>query len=183
MLRILMIPLFVVLCYLPIPNANIYAVVVFAVASFTDFLDGNIARKYNLVTTFGKFMDPLADKLLVTAALLMAIEGIGSGDALLPAFVPIIILSREFMVTGIRTLAVGEGKIIAASPLGKAKTISQMILIIVLFIVNKGYSELFVELSLVNVVVIVLIALATLLTIISGADYFFKNKHIIFSSK
>lgn len=173
-----MIPVFVVVYYLDIQYANIYAVIIFAVASFTDFLDGNIARKYNLVTTFGKFMDPLADKLLVLAALLMAVE-----KGLMPAFVPIIILSREFMVTGIRTLAASEGKVIAASPLGKAKTISQMVLIIVLLILNLENHILFVDFSLNSIIVDSLITVATGLTVISGYDYFMKNKHIILSSK
>lgn len=190
LLRIMMIPVFVIIFYIPVLQeetfsfiglettlANLIGLIVFAVAAFTDFLDGNIARKYNLVTTFGKFMDPLADKLLVTSALLISIE-----LGLLPAFVAIIIISREFMVTGIRTLAISEGKVIAASPLGKAKTVSQMVLIIVLLLANIKPFD-FASYAIMNGVVDGLIVLATLLTLISGIDYFVKNKNIILASK
>lgn len=193
LLRILMIPIFVVIFYLPflqidirflsldITLANIIAVIVFALAAFTDFLDGNIARKYKLVSTFGKFMDPLADKLLVASALLILIE-----INLLPAFVAILIISREFMVTGIRTLAISEGKVIAASPLGKAKTVSQIVMIISLLIfdlrVEQSYM-VFTSFNIFNVIGDILIIIATLLTLISGYDYLVKNKDIIFASK
>lgn len=197
LLRILMIPLFVALFYIPglkdtdlnyfgltVPLTFLIAAIVFAVASFTDFLDGNLARKYNLVTTFGKLMDPLADKMLVMSALLMAIE-----LQLLPAFVAILIIAREFMVTGIRQLAVGEGKVIAASNLGKAKTVTQMIMILALFIfkVSRENGQMFFSYAEgqapFGIIVDLLILLATLLTVISGVDYFMKNKHIIFASK
>jgi CDP-diacylglycerol---glycerol-3-phosphate 3-phosphatidyltransferase len=190
LLRIIMIPVFVVIFYIPVLQdevtifnydltlANLVGVIVFAVAAFTDFLDGNIARKYNLVTTFGKFMDPLADKLLVMSALLISIE-----FNLMPAFVPIIILAREFMVTGIRTLAISEGKVIAASNLGKLKTVSQMVMIIVLLVLDVKKDMIFTNFSGVSIITDVLITIATLLTLISGYEYFSKNKHIIFASK
>lgn len=193
LLRIAMIPLFVVIFYIPaltekvtiinveVTLANMLGLIVFIIAAYTDRLDGKIARKYNLVTTFGKFMDPLADKLLVTSALLIAIE-----LRLLPAFIPIIILSREFMVTGIRLLAVSEGKVIAASPLGKAKTVAQIVLIIALFVFDlkaDNYYSLFTTFDWEHLVVDSLITVATLLTVISGYDYLKKNKQIVFVSK
>ena len=100
---------------------------IFVIASFTDFLDGYIARKYNLVTTFGKFIDPLADKLIVLAALLVLNDA-----GIIPIWITVVILSREFIVTGIRLIAVGEGKVIAASNLGKYKTASTMIALVLL---------------------------------------------------
>lgn len=180
LLRILMIPLFVAVFYIPyltkesltllsheISLSFLIGVIIFSIAAFTDFLDGNLARKYNQVTTFGKFMDPLADKLLVMSALLMALE-----YKLVPGYVAIIILAREFMVTGIRLLAVGEGNVIAASSLGKVKTISQIVMIIGLFILPPG-----------KILIIILIVIATVLTAVSGIDYFMKNKTIVFASK
>lgn len=183
--RILLIPVFVVISYLQnlltgsveiltfnVPVINLYLIIVFIIASSTDFLDGMIARKYNMVTTFGKLMDPLADKLLVTSALLIMVE-----YGLIPAWIPIVILSREFLVTGIRTLAVNEGKVIAASNIGKLKTVSQMIMIPVVFFLNTTYDVTtfgFADFW---------IYLATLLTIVSGLDYFIKNKDIILASK
>ncbi len=196
LLRIIMIPLFVVLFYIPALNdnnltifntnialSNLLGVVIFALAAYTDHLDGKIARKYNLITTFGKFMDPLADKLLVTAALLMAVE-----LRLMPAFIPIIIISREFMVTGIRLLAITDGLVIAASSLGKLKTVSQIVLIIVLFLFNlhpEGNATymMFTHFSVENIIVDVLMMIATLFTVVSGYDYLMKNKQIIFQSK
>jgi len=190
-----MIPLFVVVFYIPlfdqgvtifgyeIALENIIAIIIFAIAAYTDRLDGQIARKYNLVTTFGKFMDPLADKLLVAAALLMAVE-----LRLMPAFIPIIIISREFMVTGIRLLAISEGKVIAASSLGKLKTVSQIVLIIALFIFDLRPDAtqqymMFMKFDMMNIFIDVLMTIATLLTVISGYDYLMKNKAIVFSSK
>ncbi len=193
LIRIIMIPLFVVVFYIPyfdehitilehkIALENIIAVVIFALAAYTDRLDGHIARKNNLVTTFGKFMDPLADKLLVTAAFLMAIE-----LELMPAFIPILIISREFMVTGIRLLAISEGKVIAASPLGKSKTVSQIVLIIVMFVFDLRGTDnyiMFTDFGILNIIVDVLMLVATLLTVISGYDYLKKNKDIVFLTK
>ena len=152
----------------------------FAVASFTDFLDGHIARKHNLVTDFGKFMDPLADKLLVMTALIILLEqgklnilGIGLG------FVVIIILAREFMVTGIRLIAVQNQKVIAASKLGKAKTVTQIIMIIVLLF-DFSFSSSF---DFADVIKLVVILVPFILTVVSGIDYFWKNKEIILSDK
>ena len=111
--------------------------VVFALASITDFLDGKIARKYNLVTNFGKFMDPLADKLLVMATMIAMLElGIFKAFGISFGFVITIILAREFAVTGLRTLAADNGVVIAASKLGKSKTVTQMAMIIYVLAIN-----------------------------------------------
>ena len=122
MLRIILIPFFVffLLCF-NVPNNFLWALILFAVASITDTLDGRIARKNNLVTDFGKLMDPLADKLLVTSALI-GFAGIGA----IPAYVVIIIVAREFLVTSIRLLAAEKGRVIAADMTGKIKTTFQM---------------------------------------------------------
>lgn len=159
---------------------NLIILVLFAVASFTDFLDGHIARKHNLVTDFGKFMDPLADKLLVMTALIILLEqgklnilGIGLG------FVVIIILAREFMVTGIRLIAVQNQKVIAASKLGKAKTVTQIIMIIVLLF-DFSFASSF---DFADVIKLVVILVPFILTVVSGIDYFWKNKEIILSDK
>ena len=143
--------------------------ILFIIASFTDFLDGYIARKYNLVTTFGKFIDPLADKLLVMAALLLL-----NDFGIIPIWITIVILSREFIVTGIRLVAVGAGKVIAASNLGKYKTASTMIALVILL-----FAPLYPDLEFYGLVILY-IGLA--LTVISGIDYFIKNKEIIMES-
>lgn len=148
--------------------ANLIVLVIFCIASFTDFLDGYLARKNNLITTFGKFMDPLADKVLVLAALMIMLE-----SNKIPGWVVTIILAREFLVTGIRLVAVGENNVIAASKLGKLKTISQMIMIIVVFLNNYPF-------SLINIPMdTILIYIACILTLVSGIDYFIKNRQII----
>ena len=144
---------------------------IFVVASLTDFLDGYIARKNNLVTVFGKFIDPLADKLIVMAALLIL------NDArVFPVWITVVILSREFIVTGIRLIAVGEGKVIAASKLGKYKTASTMVAIIMLLALPYLPYEGFKDAGL------IVLYIGTALTVISGFDYFIKNKETITSS-
>jgi len=127
--RILLIPIFMVILYLPIPCNQIIALAIFIIAAATDGIDGHIARSRNLVTNFGKFLDPLADKLLVTAALVALV-----GMQRIPSWIVTVIIAREFAVTGIRLLAVGEGKVIAASMLGKIKTVTQIIGISLLLI-------------------------------------------------
>ncbi len=161
---------------------NLIILVIFLVGSFTDFLDGHIARKHNLVTDFGKFMDPLADKLLVLAAMIVLLErgrmeafGFGLG------FVVTLIFAREFMVTGIRLIAASDHLVIAASKLGKFKTVSQMTLIIILLL--NGYPFTLLGTLAQDIVSLVLIVLAGGLTIISGVDYFWKNKEIILKNK
>lgn len=164
MLRILMVPIFVLFMYLNIENSRIIATIIFAIASFTDFLDGYIARKNNLVTNFGKFADPLADKILVAAALICLTE---LGD--IPAWGVIIIIAREFAVTGFRIIAASENITIAASPLGKIKTVSQLVSLIILLT----------NLTMIYKVGIVIFYIAILFTIISGVDYFIKNKKVL----
>jgi CDP-diacylglycerol--glycerol-3-phosphate 3-phosphatidyltransferase len=165
LLRIAMIPLFI---FVLLSGYSFWAFVVFALASFTDFLDGYLARKYKLITNFGKFMDPLADKLLVTSALVCFVE-----LGLLNSWVVIIILSREFIVSIFRAIAAAEGIVIAASWWGKAKTISQMMMVIVLLLNNYPF-------ELINLPVDqILIVLATVLTIVSGYDYIVKNKQVL----
>ena len=137
---------------------------IFCIASATDALDGYIARKYDLVTNFGKFMDPLADKLLVCSALIAMVE---LED--LPAWVAIIILSREFAITGFRTLAMEANIVMAASWWGKIKTTTQMIMIIVVLL----------DISGMEIVELILIVLATFFTIVSGVDYIVKNKNVL----
>lgn len=161
---------------------NLIVLIVFAVASFTDFLDGHIARKRHLITDFGKFMDPLADKLLVLAALIVLLERgrmVAFGVSL--GFVVTLILAREFMVTGIRLIAASDNLVIAASKLGKFKTVSQMGMIIVLLL--HSYPFTFLGTVAQNWATLILVALAGGLTLISGVDYFIKNKGIILRSK
>ncbi len=145
---------------------------IFVVASLTDFLDGYLARKWNQVTSFGKFADPLADKLLVFASLLYFIT-----TGLVADWVVMIILAREFIVTGVRLVAASEGKVIAASNLGKYKTASTMFAIIFLYIDPLVYIDS-IEMSVGGIIMIIAVAL----TIISGIDYFWKNKDIVLES-
>lgn len=171
--RIVIIPVFIIIYYLiGWTNNDLFAYFLaplFVVASITDFLDGYIARKQNLVTVFGKFIDPLADKLIVMAALIV-LNALG----LLPYWITVVILSREFIVTGIRLVAVGDGKVIAASKLGKYKTASTMVGIIVMLL--YPYFGLLADIGL------YVVYLGTFLTIVSGVDYFIKNKEIILQS-
>lgn len=182
LLRVAMIPLFVYLMLgLPIEKGFLFAATLFAVASFTDFLDGYIARRDNLVTDFGKLMDPLADKLLVTSALIgMVALGIA------PAVAIIIILSREFTVTSIRLVAAGGGRVIAADKWGKFKTVSQMLWIIyvLLFYWAAGSLGLSAEvISLGRRLDTLLMLVTTFLTVLSGANYIIKNKDIFLNTK
>lgn len=155
---------------------------VFLIAAFTDFLDGYLARKHNLITNFGKFMDPLADKLLVLAAMIVLLEkGRFVAFNFNLGFVITIILAREFMVTGMRLLAVDNNVVIAASKLGKLKTISQMLMIVVLFL--NAFPITFLGSFARDLTILIVITIAGLLTLISGIDYFVKNKELITKSK
>ena len=168
-LRVFMIPFFVFfLLYQGGENTTfrMISLVLFIVASLTDLLDGKIARKYNLVTNFGKFMDPLADKLLVCSALICLIE-LGQ----LPAWMVIIIISREFIISGFRLIASDNGIVIAASYWGKFKTVFQMAMIIVLIAAFEG--------SVFAVVEQILIWVSLILTIVSLVDYIRKNKEVL----
>ena len=166
-LRVIMIPFFVAaLLYDGGANQNMryVAAALFIIASLTDMLDGKIARKYNLVTNFGKFMDPLADKLLVCSAMICMIE-----VDKLPAWVVIIIIGREFIISGFRLVASDNGIVIAASWWGKSKTISQMIMIILLIA----------DIPALSVLNTVLIWVALILTVVSLIDYLVKNKNVL----
>ena len=144
---------------------DLWAVAVFIIASLTDLLDGKIARKYNLITDFGKFMDPLADKLLVCAAMICLVE-----MGRLPAWMVIVIISREFIISGFRLVASDNGVVIAASYWGKFKTTFQMLMIIVL-ILNLG--------GVFDTIGLVLTWIALILTVVSLVDYLVKNKQVI----
>ena len=184
-LRVIMIPFFVVALMLEGGANQMYryiAAAIFVIASFTDFLDGSIARKYNLVTNFGKFMDPLADKLLVMSTLIVLLErgkfsafGVGLG------FAVIIILAREFAVTGLRTIAADNNQVIAASKLGKLKTVSKMVMI--LFMLVDCYPFALIGVYGRDIAALVLISIATILTLVSGIDYFIKNTHVLKETK
>ena len=176
--RVLLIPIMVIVAYIDYLNvhefvfdislAEFIMCAIFTIASLTDFLDGYLARKNNQVTTFGKFADPLADKILVMAALLILMS-----RGLVYAWVCILILAREFLVTGVRLLAIEHGKVIAASKLGKYKTASTMVSIILLFFHAVDYLHTAGD-------IMMYVALA--LTVISGIDYLYKNRGIIFES-
>lgn len=151
-----------------ITYSEIIATIIFIIAAATDGIDGYIARSRNLVTNLGKFLDPLADKLLVTAALISLVE-----MDRLAAWIVIVIISREFAVTGLRLIAVGEGEVIAASKLGKLKTVTQIIAIILLMLNNFPFVYLDISVD------VFFVWLAVIITIVSGVEYFVKNWHII----
>lgn len=166
-LRVLLIPFFVAFMLIPdVPYGNYIAVAIFIVASLTDLADGKIARKYNLVTNFGKFMDPLADKLLVCAALICLVE---TGQ--LAAWMVIVIISREFIISGFRLVAADNGVVIAASYWGKFKTTFQMLMIIVL-VLDLPWEPF-------DWLGVILTWAALLLTVISLCDYLIKNRGVL----
>lgn len=167
-LRVIMIPFFVVFMLTNIAGgaSKYIALVLFAAASFTDTLDGHIARKYNLVTNFGKFMDPLADKLLVGSAMICMVQ-----TAQLPAWVVIVIIGREFIISGFRLVAADNGVVIAAGIWGKMKTVVQMIMILLL-ILNLPYTWY-------QVLCDAAIWLSVILTIVSLVDYIAHNKEVL----
>ena len=170
--RVVLIPFFVFFMMAPFfeGDGNYIALVIFIVASLTDLLDGKIARKYHLVTNFGKFMDPLADKLLVCSAMICLIQ---TGQ--LAAWIVIIIISREFIISGFRLIASDNGVVIAASYWGKFKTTFQMLMVIAL-ILNLPYTWF-------QALGTVLIYVSLALTIISLIDYIVKNKDVLKDQK
>ncbi|GGF10516.1 CDP-diacylglycerol--glycerol-3-phosphate 3-phosphatidyltransferase [Halobacillus andaensis] len=182
--RIFLIPVFIILMSVPfnwgeiqmgereLPVAHLAGALLFIIASTTDWIDGYIARKYNLVTNLGKFLDPLADKLLVSAALILLVE-IG----LAPAWIVILIISREFAVTGLRLVAAGEGSVLAASQMGKLKTWIQIIAISLLLLHNWPFAYVGFPLGLISLYA------ALIITVYSGYDYFAKNWHVMRDSK
>ena len=154
MLRVIMIPACMLVLYLGFPGANYVALVIFAIASATDYLDGYIARHYNQVTDFGKFMDPLADKCLVTAAMLWIVE-----VGLMPAWALLIVIVREFAISGLRMNAATTGRVIAAGWSGKVKTFSTMICIMLML------------LPIPEILNTLCVAVIVLTTIYSGVEY------------
>lgn len=177
-LRMFLVPVFMAFMMIDITNIwlVITGLVVFVVASITDAVDGNMARKHNMVTDFGKFMDPLADKMLTTAAfLVLAHYGRASVIAVM------LILTREFIVSGIRLVAAGDGKVIAASWWGKIKTIFQMVAIIVAIILFLPIPFWTAETSALITEVLVWISAA--ITVVSGYDYVAKNIELIKEAK
>lgn len=189
--RMLLIPIMIIIPYLGLNDilfgsvtiGKFITLIIFLIASFTDFLDGYIARKNNLVTTFGKFLDPIADKLLVLSAMIMLVE-----DGIIPAWIPIIIAAREFIVSGIRMLAAGDGKVIAASWYGKVKTVSQMVAIGLAFLSTNSFME-FINVKMttgafaLNIIMSLAMIVSVVATIFSGLDYFMKSKDIVLKSK
>ena len=162
MLRVVMIPAFVIVLYADFEGCRYVALALFAIASFTDFLDGYIARSRNLVTDCGKFMDPLADKVLVMTAMLMFVSW-----GQMPAWVLAVVLARELAVSGLRMIAATEGKVIAAAWSGKVKTASTMVCIILML------------LPIPPVLNTVCWGIILVTTVYSGVEYFTKNKHVI----
>lgn len=163
-LRILLVPVFLVLIEVKIPHGVYFATIVFIIAAVTDKLDGYIARSRNQITNLGKFMDPLADKLLVVSALVSLVE-----MGRLPAWVVMIIIAREFAITGLRAIAAAEGIVIAASWWGKMKTAIQIVAIIAVLLNIPYYG--------------ILIWCAVLITVISGIDYIYKNRAVFRADK
>lgn len=165
--RVCMIPIFLIFMLVSsIPGGRYIAAAIFIVAALSDLLDGYIARKHNLVTNFGKFMDPLADKLLVSSALICLVE-----LKQLSAWIVIVIIAREFIISGFRLIASDNGVVIAASWWGKIKTVVQMVMSIML-IINLDF-------IFINILEQISIYLAAVLTIISLIDYMIKNKKVL----
>ena len=162
MLRILLIPVFLVVLYLDFAASRYVALGIFILASLTDFVDGHIARSRGLITDFGKFMDPLADKMLVMAAMLWFVE-VGR----MPAWALLIVVVREFAVSGLRLIAVDNGRVIAAAWSGKVKTASTMVGICFMLVFPVAWLD-----TLVTAVIVVT-------TVYSGVEYFIKNKDVI----
>lgn len=167
LLRILLIPIFIIFLMINKPYSREMALAIFVIASLTDKLDGYYARKLNLITDLGKFMDPLADKLLVTSALLMFIQ---LGE--IKAWIVFMILAREFAVTGLRAIAANNNVVIAASILGKLKTTIQIVTIIVLLLNNFPFNLIGLRMDS------ILIYLSLIITTASGIDYFLKNRKV-----
>lgn len=191
--RMILVPFFVIVGYLGttgvlpgeilgIPTYLWIMNIIFIIASITDKLDGYIARSKNMVTTFGKFLDPLADKILVLSALVMLVE-----FGKIPAWIPIIVLAREFLVSGYRLVAVEKGgKVVAASVWGKLKTVTQMIAIILVFLdkynfadfIRQGAMQMGTFSYTLNIITTVLLTISVIATIFSGYDYLKKGKDL-----
>ena len=161
-LRMILILPFLLVLYLDVPYATYWALGIFIVASLTDMADGKIARKYHLITDFGKFMDPLADKMLTTAAMVWFVE-----NEQMPGWALLVVLLREFAVSGLRMVASDKGRVIAAGWSGKVKTASTMVCVVLMF------------LPIPPVVNTVCVGVIVLTTLYSGIEYFVKNRDIL----
>jgi len=162
MVRIVMIPVFLAVLYINFPGSRYAAMIVFIAAGLTDIADGHIARTRGQVTDFGKFMDPLADKVLVIAAMLWFIE-----QGIMPAWAALIVIIREFMVTALRLIAANDGRVIAAAVSGKIKTVVTMLCLTLMFLPLPLW------------MIYICVAAITVTTLISGVEYFVRNKDII----
>ena len=162
MLRVILIPVYLVVWYLNLKSSALLALAVFVIASVTDFLDGYVARHYNQVTTFGKFMDPLADKILVITAMIWFVS-----VGLLPVWALVIVVAREFAVSGLRLIAVDNGRVIAAAWSGKVKTFSTMVCLCLM------------HLPIPEILVQVCVWVIVITTVYSGIEYFWKNKDVM----
>lgn len=181
--RVLLIPIFMIFMLIDFGFGNVVVAstemkmehliggVIFIFASITDWLDGYIARKYDLVTNMGKFLDPLADKLLVSAAFIILVE---LGTA--PSWIVIIIISREFAVTGLRLILAGGGEVVAANQLGKIKTVAQIVAIVSLLLNNIYFESIGFPFGM------IMLYIALIFTVWSGVDYFYKNRKILLES-
>ncbi len=177
--RIILVPIMAIIPFFNFDIKWIIIDIIFFIASITDKLDGYIARSRNQITTFGKFLDPIADKILVLAAMLILVE-----DGRLPAIIPIIVLFREFIVSGYRLVAVEKGgKVIAASVWGKLKTVTQMVAIILAFVDQNGFAQCFLggltgfEWTY-NFITTILMSISVIAAILSGMDYILKGKDL-----
>lgn len=181
LLRVALIPVMVLLMYLPGWPMVLLSTAVFGAAAYTDYLDGHIARRDHIVTDFGKFIDPVADKLLNLSAMIMLTD-----TGLLPHWAVIVILARELAVDGLRMVAVGQGRVIAAGKLGKIKTVSQMALILFLMLAGRltliflGDTAWAVAMDVLRWVMIIW---AVVITVWSGVDYFARNFDVIRNAK
>lgn len=163
--RVFLVPIFMLVLYSDMTYSTYAAAAVFIIASLTDALDGYIARSRNMITNFGKFADPLADKVLVSAALISLVD-LGK----IPGWVVVLIIAREFTITGFRIIAASEGITIAASPLGKIKTITQLIAIITILLGNFPFSFINFRFDM------IMLYVSLFFTVISGIDYIYKNR-------
>ena len=168
LLRVLLVPVFMFVLFSNISYSHYIAGAIFIIASLTDTLDGYIARKHKLVTNFGKFVDPLADKILVSAALISLVD-LGR----IPGWVVVVIIAREFTITGFRILAASEGVTIAASSLGKIKTITQLVAIVALLFNNFPFQAINFPFDM------IMLYVSLFFTVLAGIDYLYKNRHTL----
>ncbi len=168
LVRVLLVPVFMFFLYSNMSNSHYIAGAIFIIASLTDTLDGYIARSRKLVTNFGKFVDPLADKILVSAALISLVD-LGK----IPGWVVVVIIAREFTITGFRILAASEGVTIAASSLGKIKTITQLVAIVALLFNNFPFAKMNFPFDM------IMLYVSLFFTVLSGVDYLYKNRHTL----